>query len=240
MQLYQEWKKQNKRFVRFGRFKEGTLEEARESFLYYLRTNNVSLANVDIELDTFPFYWDFCQFIIASIPSFIAGNALGKNDVATSITIPVAIGTSIICYILLKLIVKIAQNTSKGIALSEYNFVRLVLKRFKELYSDDLYNGNKVVQIRGNNMVSIPLNAVKIYGEKMRQAEYYYNVFYVVMSDNQQDFPYVWYSNKNYNSWNHTVRNDFFRLCKDQIGENWSNVSAHKISFNKLPIINNK
>lgn len=234
VKLYKSWKKENKRFVRCGKIVKSTFDEANDSFLCYLRTHDVTSADINLGLDSLNFYWDFCQYIISFVPGLITGSILGQNETDIAITIPISIIVSVVWYIALILIKKFMQRVSNNLVYYEYSFVRSVLQQYKDLYTDDIRTGHKIVQIYNNSKVKIPVNAESLYGDKMQCPKYYKNVFHIVVNDGHQEFQYVWYSNKNYNSFNSSTKKDFVRLCKEQIGKDWDNINNQHFSFKKL------
>lgn len=232
--IYKEWKKENKKFVRRGKMVESTLDEANDSFLCYLRKHNVTLADVNLGLDSFNFYWDFCQYVISFVPGLITGSFLEQNETGVAITIPIVIVVGFVCYIALIFIKKFMLRISSNLVYSEYNFVRSALQQYKDLYANDIATGHKIVQIYNKMKVKIPVNAEIIYGEKIQCPKYYKTVFHIVVNDGHQDFSYIWYSNKNYNSFNTSAKKEFIRLCKEQIGKDWDNIDNQHFSFEKI------
>lgn len=234
IKLYKDWKKCNKRFVRFGTMVKPTLDEANDSFMCYLRERDVTLADTSLSIDSLNYYWDFCQYIISFVPGLITGSFFTQEETNVAITIPIVIISCIMWYIAFILIKKFMQRTSAYLVYSEYNFVRSVLQQYKDLYENDIVVGHKIVQAYNNSKIKIPLNAESIYSEKMQNPKYYKNVFHVIVNDGHYEFLYVWYSNKNYNSFNTSSKKDFVRLCKEQIGKDWDNINNQHFSFQKL------
>lgn len=234
IKLYKDWKKSHRQFVRFGTMVKSTVNEANDSFLCYLREHNISSVDLNLSIDSFNYYWNFCQYIISYVPGLITGRFFAQKETNVVITIPIIIISCIMWYIALILMKNFMQSESSSLGYSEYNFVRSVLQQYKDLYTNDIVAGHKIVQVYNNSKIKIPVNAESLYGDKMQCPKYYKNVFHIVVNDGHQEFQYVWYSNKDYNSFNTSAKKDFIRLCKEQIGKDWDNINNQHFSFKKL------
>ena len=223
-----EWEQSNPQFLKGESIKKDLYIDAAESLLSFLRRKQLSLIDCDIELSTDSIRWTYISIFISvtvSCALSFLGFFIPNNFPLIAFDIFLFL-LFVICFDTIKASYNISKNH-----LFHFHFLQIVLKRYIELYRDDLKTENKIIDLLNGSFVSVPSSAETLHSERMQLAKYYQNAFIITVNNNGQKFDYILYSNSD----NCSPAN-FIRLCKEQIGKNWNGIDKQQIVITKAPV----
>lgn len=231
-EIYLEWERRNPKFFNGKDIRKDLYADAVESLMCFFRTKRLSLVNCDIEIGTEPIRWTYLSVYLSTWVG-LALNWITQTAQSESLVCNLIFDIMPFIITIAWVIIAI-QKEAKLNYLSRRHFLQIVLKRYRELYYDDLNNGNKIVELKDGILVAIPMQAESIYEGSPRSIKYYIHAYLVEVADNGRAFQYVWYSNVMRHSSNETNKGIFIKLCKEQMGKNWGRVDLNKISLQEI------
>lgn len=228
--LYKTWCKENKQYFRHGNLKEDNLQEAKNSLLLYLHTNNTTITEVQFATTETTQLWDVTMYFASYLTGSIMGSIATKTYTLWSAIIWGVVGIALLYYPLKWMIWKY----TKDLNLSANTLLQITLECYQNIYSTEMCTDAKPITLFGGQIVRTPCQAEELYEQKMRHSKYYRNAYLVSIHTRNQNFEYIWYTNTRYKKLNPHAYQKFLDICEEQVGMKWANIDKTQIAIKDL------